>query len=162
METRSGNKKVTLVTNLETYGVNPQDLAKEIRVGAAASSSVSAAPGQKAGAKQLLIQGNQVNLVVAILTEKYNIDKKHIAGMEKGEKKKKRWSSVRCSLPFTRRVLVKKSKKYFMLFFNPYPSFLLSRYTIEIARKSGDMFTIFDDKSMIFIQINKIIDIDLW
>ena len=90
METRSGNKKVTLVTNLETYGVNPQDLAKEIRVGAAASSSVSAAPGQKAGAKQLLIQGNQVNLVVAILTDKYNIDKRHIAGMEKGEKKKKR------------------------------------------------------------------------
>jgi len=90
VETRSGNKKVTLVTNLETYGVNPKDLAKEIRVGAAASSSVSAAPGQKAGAKQLLIQGNQVNLVVAVLTEKYNIEKKHISGIEKGEKKKKR------------------------------------------------------------------------
>ena len=90
VETRSGNKKVTLVTNLETYGVDPKALAKEIRVGAAASTSVTAAPGQKAGAKQLLVQGNQVNLVGAILTEKYNIDKKHIAGLEKGEKKKKR------------------------------------------------------------------------
>jgi len=90
VETRSGNKKVTLVTNLETYGVNPKDLAKEIRVSAAASSSVSAAPGQKVGAKQLLIQGNQVNLIVALLTEKYNIEKKHINGIEKGEKKKKR------------------------------------------------------------------------
>ena len=90
VETRSGNKKVTLVTNLETYGINPTELGKEIRVGAAASTSVSAAPGQKPGAKQLLIQGNQVNLVVAILTEKYNIDKKHINGAEKGEKKKKR------------------------------------------------------------------------
>ena len=90
VETRSGNKKVTLVTNLETYGVNPGALGKEIRVQAAASTSVSAAPGQKLGAKQLLIQGNQVNLVVTILTEKYNIDKKHISGMEKGEKKKKR------------------------------------------------------------------------
>jgi len=90
VETRSGNKKVTLVTNLETYGVDPKALAKEIRVGAAASTSVTAAPGQKAGAKQLLVQGNQVNLVGAILTEKYNIDKKHITGLEKGEKKKKR------------------------------------------------------------------------
>ena len=90
LETRSGNKKVTLVTNLETYGVNPSDLGKEIRVQAAASTSVSAAPGQKPGLKQLLIQGNQVNLVVAILTEKYLIDKKHLSGAEKGEKKKKR------------------------------------------------------------------------
>jgi len=90
VETRSGNKKVTLVTNLETYGVNPAELGKEIRVQAAASTSVSAAPGQKMGVKQLLIQGNQVNLVVAILTEKYNIEKKHISGIEKGEKKKKR------------------------------------------------------------------------
>ena len=81
---------MTLVTNLETYGVTPAELGKEIRVQAAASTSVSAAPGQKMGVKQLLIQGNQVNLVVAILTEKYNIEKKHISGIEKGEKKKKR------------------------------------------------------------------------
>ena len=62
---------------------------------------------------------------------------------------------------YAARLSHKNVKNILCFFFNPYPSFLLSRYTIEIARKSGDMFTIFDDKSMIFLQINKTIDIDL-
>ncbi|KAJ8923605.1 hypothetical protein NQ315_010184 [Exocentrus adspersus] len=84
---RSGNKKVTLVDNLELYGVRLPDFAKECQHGVAASTSISRPPGKKSD--QLLIQGNQVIFVYQLLTEKYNVPKKYIQGLENAPKKKK-------------------------------------------------------------------------
>lgn len=63
--TRSGNKKVTLVDNLELYGININNFAKECQHGIAASTSVSRPAGKKFD--QLLVQGNQVRFIGDLL-----------------------------------------------------------------------------------------------
>lgn len=66
--TRSGNKKVTLVDNLELFGVKVAEFAKECQHGVAASTSISTPPGKKT--EQLLVQGNQVLFVHNLLIGK--------------------------------------------------------------------------------------------
>lgn len=63
---RSGNKKVTLIDNLELYGINLNEFAKECQHGVAASTSISTVVGKKCD--QLLVQGNQVIFVYNLLT----------------------------------------------------------------------------------------------
>lgn len=63
---RSGNKKVTLVDNLELFGIHIADFAKECQHGVAASTSISRPLGKKCD--QLLVQGNQVLFVHNLLT----------------------------------------------------------------------------------------------
>nr|XP_023016633.1 eukaryotic translation initiation factor 2D isoform X2 [Leptinotarsa decemlineata] len=63
--TRSGNKKVTLVDNLELFGVRLNEFAKECQHGVAASTSISRPLGKKYD--QLLVQGNQVLFVYNLL-----------------------------------------------------------------------------------------------
>lgn len=58
VETRTGNKKVTLVDNLELFGIRITEFAKECQHGVAASATINKPPGKKC--EQLLIQGNQV------------------------------------------------------------------------------------------------------
>lgn len=65
---RSGNKKVTLIDNLELFGIRINDFAKECQHGVAASTSISRPPGKKCD--QLLVQGNQVLFVYNLLTGK--------------------------------------------------------------------------------------------
>ncbi|XP_063928992.1 eukaryotic translation initiation factor 2D isoform X2 [Zophobas morio] len=84
---RSGNKKVTLVDNLELFGIRIADFAKECQHGVAASTSISKPLGKKCD--QLLVQGNQVLFVHNLLTEKYKIPAKYIKGLENAPKKKK-------------------------------------------------------------------------
>ncbi|XP_063237573.1 eukaryotic translation initiation factor 2D [Bacillus rossius redtenbacheri] len=84
---RTGNKKVTLVNNLELYGVNLQEFARECQHGVAASTSISAVPGRKSA--QLLVQGNQVTFVANLLMGKYEIPKRYIRGLENAPKTKK-------------------------------------------------------------------------
>ncbi|XP_018565650.1 eukaryotic translation initiation factor 2D [Anoplophora glabripennis] len=84
---RSGNKKVTLVDNLELFGIRLPDFAKECQHGVAASTSISRPPGKKSD--QLLVQGNQVTFVYDLLTEKYKVPKKYIQGLENAPKKRK-------------------------------------------------------------------------
>ncbi|XP_055534280.1 eukaryotic translation initiation factor 2D [Wyeomyia smithii] len=88
--TRSGNKKVTLVSNLEDYGVNLAEFAKAVKLGAAASTSMTEVPGTKG--EQLLVQGNHVKFVYDLLTGTYQIPKACITGLEfaKDQKKKKK------------------------------------------------------------------------
>ncbi|KOB70510.1 Ligatin [Operophtera brumata] len=54
---RSGNKKVTLVSNLESFGFNLQALAHVCQLGIAASCGITRAPGAKSD--QLMLQGDQ-------------------------------------------------------------------------------------------------------
>ncbi|CAH1153646.1 unnamed protein product [Phaedon cochleariae] len=84
---RSGNKKVTLIDNLELFGVRITEFAKECQHGVAASTSISRPPGKKYD--QLLVQGNQVLFIYNLLTEKYKVPKKYVKGLENAPKKKK-------------------------------------------------------------------------
>lgn len=57
---------MTLVNNLEVYGIDPHELAHTVQIGVAASTSVSPAPNKKEGL-QVLIQGNQINFLATVL-----------------------------------------------------------------------------------------------
>ncbi|XP_075214113.1 eukaryotic translation initiation factor 2D [Lycorma delicatula] len=85
--TRVGNKKVTLVSNLELYGINVSEFAHECQHGVGASTTINNVPGSKSA--QVQIQGNQVIFVNKLLTEKYSIQKRFIRGLENAPKKKK-------------------------------------------------------------------------
>lgn len=84
---RSGNKKVTLINNLELYGINIHEFSRECQHGVAASTTINTIPGMKSA--QVQVQGNQVTFVAKLLTEKYQIPKKYIRGLENAPKKKK-------------------------------------------------------------------------
>lgn len=91
LATRSGNKKVTLVSNIEAYGIILAEFIKLCKQGAAASTSVVKLPHQKH--EQLQIQGNQVRFVHTLLTETYKVPPKCILGLElakDGKKNKKK------------------------------------------------------------------------
>lgn len=85
--TRSGNKKVTLIDNLELYGIRLSEFSKECQHGVAASTSITRPPGKKSD--QLLVQGNQILFVYNLLIDKYKIPKKYIRGLENAPKVKK-------------------------------------------------------------------------
>lgn len=92
VEQRTGNKKVTLIRSLQSYGIDPQEFAHNIQIKAACSTSVSQLPGKNcAPGMQVLVQGNQVAIVAKFLLDEYKIPKKYINGLEqlKGSKKKK-------------------------------------------------------------------------
>ncbi|XP_021927222.1 eukaryotic translation initiation factor 2D isoform X2 [Zootermopsis nevadensis] len=84
---RTGNKKVTLINNLELYGINIQEFARECQHGVAASTSISTVQGKKS--QQLLVQGNQVLFVGNLLMGKYQIPKHYIRGLDSAPRQKK-------------------------------------------------------------------------
>lgn len=87
LATRSGNKKVTLVNNLEAFGIRMAEFEKACKIGVAASTTVTKLANQKG--EQLLVQGNQVKFIHKLLTETYKIPSKNIIGMELAKKEKK-------------------------------------------------------------------------
>ncbi|XP_034113578.2 eukaryotic translation initiation factor 2D [Drosophila albomicans] len=90
LATRSGNKKVTLVSNIEAYGIIMAELIKLCKQGAAASTTIVKLPHQKH--EQLQVQGNQVRFIYTLLTETYKVPPKCILGLElakDGKKKRK-------------------------------------------------------------------------
>ncbi|KNC30746.1 hypothetical protein FF38_11728 [Lucilia cuprina] len=91
LATRSGNKKVTLVSNIESYGIILTEFIKLCKQGAAASTTIVTLPNQNR--EMLQIQGNQVRFVYTLLTETYKIPPKCILGLElakDGKKHKKK------------------------------------------------------------------------
>ncbi|KAF2884982.1 hypothetical protein ILUMI_21203 [Ignelater luminosus] len=84
---RSGNKKVTLVDNLEIFGINIDEVASACQRGVAASTNINRSQTSKK-TDQLQIQGNQVLFVFNLLQEKYKVPKKFIKGLEFAPKKK--------------------------------------------------------------------------
>ncbi|XP_053990481.1 eukaryotic translation initiation factor 2D-like [Hylaeus volcanicus] len=81
---RSGGKKVTLVNNLETFGINSKEFSKECQI-IGASATITDEPGKKT--PSVLVQGNQILYVYKLLTEKYQIKKTYIRGLEFAPKK---------------------------------------------------------------------------
>ncbi|KAG5669239.1 hypothetical protein PVAND_017131 [Polypedilum vanderplanki] len=86
--TRSGNKKVTLVNNLEAYGVNIESFSRDCKIGVQASTSITKVPGTNIN--QFQIQGNHVRFIYNLLTDTYKIAKNDITGLEFAKKEKKK------------------------------------------------------------------------
>lgn len=83
---KTSNKKVTLVNNLELYGININEFSKECQHGVAASCTINTLPNNKSN--QFQIQGNQKKFIGQVLLEKYCIPKKYIQGLEEQKSKK--------------------------------------------------------------------------
>lgn len=82
---RGSNKKVTLIKNLELYGLEPHSIASILQQRVQASSAVNPLPGSKD--KVLVqIQGNQLVHVGRLLVDEYKIPQKHILGLDKAPK----------------------------------------------------------------------------
>lgn len=64
---RSGGKKVTLVNNLETFGINAKEFSKECQ-NIGASATITDEPGKKT--PSVLVQGNQILYIYKLLTGK--------------------------------------------------------------------------------------------
>nr|XP_056701514.1 eukaryotic translation initiation factor 2D isoform X2 [Euleptes europaea] len=82
---RSSNKKVTIIKNLELYGLDPQEIANILQQKVQASATVTTLPGAKDRA-QVQIQGNQIHHLAKLLMEDYQIHRKYIQGLEKAPK----------------------------------------------------------------------------
>ncbi|GFT71452.1 eukaryotic translation initiation factor 2D [Nephila pilipes] len=86
IDKRTGNKKVTLITNLEVYGINPEKLAQHVQVAVAASTSI--APTQNGKGILVLIQGNQVRYLQKLFLEIYKVPRKYLQGLDNIPSKK--------------------------------------------------------------------------
>ncbi|XP_068930826.1 eukaryotic translation initiation factor 2D isoform X3 [Petaurus breviceps papuanus] len=82
---RACNKKVTLIRNLEVFGLDPYSVAAILQQRGQASATVTPVPGTK-DAIQVQIQGNQITHLSQLLLEEYNIPRKYIQGLEKAPK----------------------------------------------------------------------------
>ncbi|XP_049713690.1 eukaryotic translation initiation factor 2D isoform X1 [Elephas maximus indicus] len=82
---RASNKKVTIVRNLEAYGLDPSLVAAILQQRCQASTTVTPAPGAK-DSMQVQIQGNQVHHLSRLLLDEYQLPRKHIQGLEKAPK----------------------------------------------------------------------------
>ncbi|GAA6106850.1 eukaryotic translation initiation factor 2D [Tachysurus ichikawai] len=82
---RGSNKKVTIIKNLEVFGIEPAVVADTLQRLVQASSVLHDVPGAKE--RQLVqIQGNQVHHVGKLLLEQYQIPRKYIQGLDKAPK----------------------------------------------------------------------------
>ncbi|KJH46763.1 hypothetical protein DICVIV_07179 [Dictyocaulus viviparus] len=88
VETRTGNKKVTLINNLSAFGIDAKKLCQQIQVEAATSATITNEAINCEG-PQIIVLGNQVNQIGHLLQNNYKIDKKYITGLELGVKKPK-------------------------------------------------------------------------
>lgn len=61
----SHKSQVTLVNNLETFGINPKEFSKECQ-SIGASATITDDPGKKT--PSVLVQGNQILYVYKLLT----------------------------------------------------------------------------------------------
>ncbi|KZT69432.1 hypothetical protein DAEQUDRAFT_726734 [Daedalea quercina L-15889] len=88
MKVRQGRKACTLVTGFETYFLDAEDLAEELRRICASSTSVNPIQG-KASGMEVMVQGRQIKAVTDLLVNK-GVPKKWIESADiTAEKKKK-------------------------------------------------------------------------
>ncbi|XP_037336440.2 eukaryotic translation initiation factor 2D [Pungitius pungitius] len=86
---RGSNKKVTVIKNLDAYGLDPAAVSAALQRRVQASSVLQPVPGSKD--KVLVqIQGNQIHQVGLLLTDYYQIPRKYIQGLDKAPKSGKK------------------------------------------------------------------------
>lgn len=88
IEKRTGTKLVTKVSGLEMFGINPQILGPELQKKCAGSASVGQHVGGKPGMMEILIQGDQRDVLEKEMGRR-GVDKRWIAVDDKTKKKKK-------------------------------------------------------------------------
>ncbi|XP_031473825.1 uncharacterized protein LOC116246215 [Nymphaea colorata] len=84
-ERRQGNKKVTRVSGLESFLIDPESLASELQKKFACSTSVAELPGKK-GQHEVLVQGGVIDDLARHLVEHYGINKRYIEVLDKTRK----------------------------------------------------------------------------
>lgn len=82
---RGSNKKVTLIKNLEVYGLDPVVVSTALQHRVQASSVLQPLPGAK-DRVLVQIQGNQIHQVGNLLTDHYKVPRKFIQGLDKAPK----------------------------------------------------------------------------
>lgn len=85
---RAGNKKVTLISGLETYRIDLDEFAHRCQVGVAASTTITNSPAKKG--QVVLVQGNQIGFVGNLLIDEYGIPKQFIQGFDLKKAKSKK------------------------------------------------------------------------
>ncbi|KAK4788469.1 hypothetical protein SAY86_019788 [Trapa natans] len=83
-ERRQGNKKVTKLSGLETFMVDPESLASELQKKCACSTTVVELSGKKGF--EVLVQGGVIEDLARHLMEQYGIPKKYIEVLDKTKK----------------------------------------------------------------------------
>ncbi|KAI4320121.1 hypothetical protein MLD38_033632 [Melastoma candidum] len=83
-ERRQGNKKVTRLSGLEVFLVDPESLASELQKKFACSTTVAELPGKKGF--EVLVQGGVIEDLSRHLIEQYGIPKKYIEVLDKTKK----------------------------------------------------------------------------
>lgn len=78
---RGSNKKVTIIKNLELYGLDPVSVGSLLQQRVQASFSCTVLPGTK-DKVQVQIQGNQVSQTGKLLLEHFKIPRKYINGLD--------------------------------------------------------------------------------
>lgn len=82
---RGSNKKVTLIKNLELYGLDPAVVSTALQHRVQASSVLQPLPGAK-DRVLVQIQGNQIHQVGSLLLDHYKVPRKFIQGLDKAPK----------------------------------------------------------------------------
>lgn len=82
---RGSNKKVTMIKNLEVFGLDPSMVSAALQHRVQASSVLHPVPGSK-DRVQVQIQGNQIQHVGKLLLDEYRIPRKYIQGLDKAPK----------------------------------------------------------------------------
>lgn len=84
-ERRQGNKKMTKLSGLETFLMDPEALASELQKKFACSTTVAELPGKKG--QEVLIQGGVIADVAKHLVEQFGISKRYIEVLDKTARK---------------------------------------------------------------------------
>lgn len=82
---RGSNKKVTVIKNLEAFGLDPAMVAEALQHQVQASCVLHDCPGAK-NRVLVQIQGNQVQHVGKLLLDRYQIPRKYVQGLDKAPK----------------------------------------------------------------------------
>jgi len=90
LETRSGNKKVTKVSGVEAFYVNPHTLGEELQKACASSTSVNQLMGSspRNPVQEIMVQGPQKDVVIKAL-EQRGVNRQWIEMVDKTKGKKK-------------------------------------------------------------------------
>ncbi|CAN7087629.1 unnamed protein product [Brassica oleracea var. botrytis] len=83
-ERRQGNKKVTKVSGIETFLMDPDSFGSELQKKFACSTSVNELPGKKG--YEVLIQGGVIKDVARYMVEHYGVPKRYIEVLDKTRK----------------------------------------------------------------------------
>ncbi|KAM4795208.1 eukaryotic translation initiation factor 2D [Rhinophrynus dorsalis] len=86
---RASNKKVTMIKNLELYGLDPSLVGNLLQQRVQASATCTILPGSKERF-QVQIQGNQVSQVGKLLLEYFKIPRKYVNGLDLAAKPSKK------------------------------------------------------------------------